>query len=344
MSTGTLSRPGTRAGLGPLWLAWRRRRTALLTGGVLILALAGYIAYQRTGMVGLIRDRNLAGCRLWYPECHGMRLSSDNGRPTPLGQAFGELNSYRTALLYTGRLLLVIPAVIGAFIGAPLVARELESGTAKLVWSQSTGRTRWLLATLAVPAAATLAATSLLAALFTWWWWPVRGMVFDEVSWVTTVPFEVAGPAPVALSLLSLVLGTAFGLLLRRTVPAMACTLALTVGAMYGLRRLRPHLVPPLTTTVNLGTYAETPDDAWRLGWGYLNRSGDRLDESTCNTLDSTRSRMRCFDRHQVVEQYADYHPMSHFWPMQWIQAGICLAVAAVLAAFCLWWIRRRRA
>ncbi|MDW6063510.1 hypothetical protein SAZ11_42835 [Streptomyces sp. FXJ1.4098] len=198
MSTGTLSRPGLArlSPRGPLWLAWRRQRTALLLGGVLILAVAGYIAHQRTGMVDLIRDRNLAGCRLWYPECHGMRLSSDDGRPTPLGRAFGELDSYRTALLYTGRLLLAIPALIGTFIGAPLVARELESGTAKVVWSQSAGRTRWLPATLAVPAAATLAATSLLAALFTWWWWPVRGMVFDEVSWVTTVPFEVAGPAP----------------------------------------------------------------------------------------------------------------------------------------------------
>ncbi|MES4905254.1 MULTISPECIES: transporter [unclassified Streptomyces] len=292
MKTAATPRPGaqpTRARLrpsGPLWPAWRRQRAALLTGGALVLVLAGYIVYQRTGMVALIRDRNLTGCRLWYPECHGRRLSSDDGRPTPLGRAFADLDAYRSALLHTGRLLLAIPAIIGTSIGAPLVAREIESGTAKLVWSQSAGRTRWLLATLALPAAATLAATTLLAALFTWWWWPVRGMVFEEVSWVTAVPFEVAGPAPVAFALLSLVLGTAFGLLLRRTVPAMACTLALTVGSIYGLRQMRPHLMPPLTTTAN---------------------------------------------------------PGSHFWPMQWIQAGICLGAAALLAAFCLWWIRHRR-
>ncbi|MEU1789752.1 transporter [Streptomyces sparsogenes] len=347
MTTGTISRPGPRATVarpgprGPLWLAWRRRRAALLAGGVLALALAGYLAHQRTGMAAFIADHHLTGCRLWQ-DCRGRRVVSDSDRPTALAQAYSHLGTYRTPLLTTGRLMLALPAVIGAFVGAPLVARELESGTATLVWSQSLGRRRWLLATLAVPAAATVAATTLLAALFTWWWWPARAL-FDGVVWGTAVPFDAAGPAPVALSLLSLLLGTACGLLLRRTLPAMACALALTAGALYGLQWLRPRLLSPLTATANVGTYPQTPADAWRLDSGYLTRSGGRIAETGCDSIADPASRIRCFDRHHLLAQYADYHPLGHFWRLQWIQAGICLAAAAALAAFCLWWIGRRR-
>ena len=40
--------------------------------------------------------------------------------------------------------MMLAPAVIGMFWGAPLVARELEAGTHRLVWNQSVTRTRWL--------------------------------------------------------------------------------------------------------------------------------------------------------------------------------------------------------
>ena len=46
----------------------------------------------------------------------------------------------------------VVPAVVGAFWGAPLVARELEAGTHRLAWNQAVTRTRWLTTKLAVTA------------------------------------------------------------------------------------------------------------------------------------------------------------------------------------------------
>jgi hypothetical protein len=36
------------------------------------------------------------------------------------------------------------PAFIGAFWGAPLIARERETGTLRLAWTQSITRRRWL--------------------------------------------------------------------------------------------------------------------------------------------------------------------------------------------------------
>ena len=37
-------------------------------------------------------------------------------------------------------LLQLVPALIGAFVGAPLLARELETGTFRYAWTQGFGR------------------------------------------------------------------------------------------------------------------------------------------------------------------------------------------------------------
>lgn len=45
--------------------------------------------------------------------------------------------------VYTGLLVvLAVPAVIGMFWGAPLISRELETGTHYLAWNQGVTRTR----------------------------------------------------------------------------------------------------------------------------------------------------------------------------------------------------------
>ena len=69
--------------------------------------------------------------------------------------------------LYFGGIVVVyvLPAIIGLFWGAPLVARELEAGTHRLVWNQSVTRTRWLGTKLAVVGLASVAAAGLLGDL-----------------------------------------------------------------------------------------------------------------------------------------------------------------------------------
>jgi hypothetical protein len=46
----------------------------------------------------------------------------------------------------TAALFQMIPPMIGAFVGAPVLARELETGTYRLTWAQGFGRARWTLA------------------------------------------------------------------------------------------------------------------------------------------------------------------------------------------------------
>ena len=68
-----------------------------------------------------------------------------------------------------GLLLLVVPLLIGMFWGAPLVSRELETGTFRLAWTQGVSRTRWLAVKLGLGALTSMAAAGLLSLMVTWW-------------------------------------------------------------------------------------------------------------------------------------------------------------------------------
>ncbi|AQW50101.1 translation initiation factor IF-2 [Streptomyces violaceusniger] len=341
------ARPRTR---GLVWLVARQHRAALWAGLVVVAAVAAYIVWQRTEMVGYIRTHGIEGCADWKMFCHGRRISLHRDTD-PTAGAFRHLNdTYRTPLLNTGRLLIALPALIGVFIGAPLFARELEMGTHQLVWTQSVSRTRWLIAKLALPLAVVTAGTAVLAALYTWWWRAARTQ-FQDIAWGTAVPFDATGPAAVALAPLAFFVGAAAGLLLRRTVPAMAVTLGATAGVQYGLGALRPHLMTPRTVVSDAsGDFAHTPIEvfftSWRgIGDGFLARNGAKIPSDRCSSAIGQDGWDRCLARSGATErQYEELHPASHYWPMQWMQAGICLAAAVALAAFCVWWIRRRPA
>ena len=69
-------------------------------------------------------------------------------------------------------LLQVTPVLIGIFTGAPLLARELESGTFRFAWTQGAGRTRWVLVKLVLLAAAVTGAAAAFSLLFSWWYQP----------------------------------------------------------------------------------------------------------------------------------------------------------------------------
>src|SRR5580692_8666816 len=84
-------------------------------------------------------------------------------------------------LLSTG-IILLAPAVIGLFWGAPLIARELETGTAALAWNQSVTRTRWLAVKLVIGALAAMAVTEALSLMQTWWEAPVSQAGADGAS------------------------------------------------------------------------------------------------------------------------------------------------------------------
>ncbi|MFI1156241.1 ABC transporter permease [Streptomyces sioyaensis] len=332
-TAGIPERSRTAGGRGPLgglvWLVWRQHRLVL---GVLLAAAVGgtvWCAVLRGRMAGFIDAHHIAGCSQisLVARCSGTQDAV---------KAFRD--AYGSSLRLAEMGLVLLPALIGLFLGAPLIARELEAGTHQLVLTQSVGPVRWLAAKIALPAALVLAATTLLSAAFAWLW-QVGG---DEVSgsyWYSTLGFNSLGPVPVALSLLGLAVGLLAGLLLRRTVVSMGVTLIVMALLQSAFQQVRPYLMPIVTTKFGRDEPTQLPDSSWQVGQGYYTSSGAHVPDVPCRPDQDFAG---CLRREHVVGQYMDQHPVAHHWPLAWIEAGIVVAAAVVLVVIAFRVVRRR--
>ncbi|MGW8887236.1 hypothetical protein [Streptomyces sp. NPDC055749] len=240
---------------------------------------------------------------------------------------------------WAGLLMVVLPALVGAFAAGPLIARELESGTHKLAWTQSVSPARWLAAKLAAPAVLTLAATSVLSAACAWFWWQNENGYYREAPWYDRFVYGSLGTVPVAYALLGLALGALAGLLVRRTVAAMSVTVLATGLVVFALSTVRSSLWPVRTDAYLLRSFHGFPRDAYVVENGWLTSSGTRLPPDLC--WEPTSELKECLARNDVTSRYLDYHPTSHFWPLQLVETGILLALAALAVALAFRALRR---
>jgi hypothetical protein len=268
-----------------------------------------------------------------------------------------ELSTGYESLRLFGTALVGVPAFIGAFWGAPLVARELEAGTHRLAWTQSVSRRRWLATKLAIAIAWAVVVTGVLSLLFTWWSLP-----FDRLgNRIGTANFGQRGIAPIAYAVFALILGTLLGTLIRRTLPAMAATLAAFFVVRFTFQWVvRPRLMSPATVTRPTNTFGTQEGTAVEGGWVLSGRTVDwagrvvhdawagdvglameRVCGLTVDGRSTERERIACVNRlgiHDVVR----VHPADHFWPLQAWESAVFLGLAALLAAACFWWLRHR--
>jgi hypothetical protein len=139
-------------------------------------------------------------------------------------------------------LIVVVPGLLGIFWGAPLLAREFEAGTYRLAWTQSVTRTRWLAAKLGVLGLASMVVAGLLSLMVTWWSSPV-----DLANMNRYVSFDQRDLVPVGYAAFAFALGATAGVVIRRTIPAMAATLVAFVAARLAFAHwVRPHLIAPV--------------------------------------------------------------------------------------------------
>jgi ABC-type transport system involved in multi-copper enzyme maturation permease subunit len=149
-------------------------------------------------------------------------------------------------------LLIAVPGLIGVFWGAPLVTQELEQRTDRLVWNQSVTRTRWLAVKLTVIGLVSAAVTGLFSLLLTW-----SLSRYDEVigERFAALSFGSRNIVPIGYALFAFVLGTVVGMVVRRTLPAMAITLIVFAALQLLIPTVvRQNLMPPITETVAVDT------------------------------------------------------------------------------------------
>ena len=211
-------------------LAWRQFRTpaAVACGALLVVAVLAVL----TGP-GLAHayTTTMAACR---------RTDSCPSATATFARTDSVL---RTTF---GTLVTIVPALLGMFWGAPLIAREIEGGTIPLVWTQSVTRTRWLVVKLGVVGLASILAAGLLSLIVTWWAHPL-----DQAAAAAYDTFSERDLTPIGYAALAFTLGVTAGMLIRRTVPTMAVTLftfvVVRVGVTYAIR---PRLVDPAHRTL----------------------------------------------------------------------------------------------
>ena len=331
-----------------IWLTWRQHRIEMLVLGLVLAAMAVYfIQAGRATYAGynqVYNGMSAATCAQQHRQDALCQTITTNFHD----QFEDDFN----AII----MLFIMPVLVGMFLGAPLVARELERGTYRLVWTQSVTRLRWMLVKVGAQAGAALLAFAVLTPIVLWWTGPFGGLIGGGMS-----NFDSVGIVPLAYMVYALALAIAAGTLLRTTVPAMFVTLVGYLAVRIPIAVLaRPNYLPPVSATWD--PYVTSPKvllhQDWILFQNFVDHSGHPVPVSppqrnaceasgappaphgqgttTFNDLFTA-----CTHAHGWLYM-ATYQPADRFWLFQGIESTIFFGLAAALLALAFWWVRSR--
>jgi ABC-2 family transporter protein len=326
-----------------IWLTWRQFRIQALVAAAALAAIAMYLGYLGSRIRHDYTD--VLGCQ--PSDCITARHAFDESHTGPL--------------TIVSLLLIAAPALIGMFWGAPLITWELEEKTDRLVWNQSVTRTRWLATKLALLTLASVAVTGLFSLLLTW-----NASRYDQLMGdrFGAVNFASRNVVPLGYAAFAFVLGTVIGLIVRRTLVAMALTLTVFAAVQLIVPNVvREHLMAPVTTTVAFDEDAMSRSDFFGINDRGATIVGYTLPGTWSLTIDAqvlnadgtpyTNQQATACDKSSQAEETActanqnlhfnyTYQPADRYWPFQWIELAAYLAVTLLLAAFGFWRIRHR--
>jgi hypothetical protein len=330
------------------WIVWRQYRMQAAISALLLAAFAAFAITTGLHLATQWHD-DLAACTAAH------NCSSGQG---------GLFNGSGDATGLIIEMTLIVPALLGLFWGAPLVAHEMETGSLQWTWVQSVTRTRWFTAKAGCLLLAAAVWGGAVAALVTWWAGPRNALYLDAF---TGGNFDIQGIVPVGYALFAMALGILAGTLLRRTIPAMAITLGgFIVVRLVITLWLRKHYMSAVTTYGNVAANLTPKGSYWSFGSGLIGPNGplsqvngmvsgttmvyDGVPVSAlpaaCRALasqpgpDAARG---CLTAHHI-QQYITYQPADRYWIFQGIETGIYVLLAAALIAATIAVIRRRDA
>ena len=325
------------------WVTWRQHRVAL-TG--LVVALAAIGTY--TWIVGLQLHHAYAAELACHPAGSDACLQLTSG--------FNSVGGFLT----NGWILQLVPALIGTFVGAPVLAREMETGSYRYAWTQGFGRWRWTLAKLVGLALVVTAAAGAISVLFSWYYQPYFGAdnqarSLSELTSLAPSLFDLRGVVFGAWTLAAFAIGALAGMLIRKVVPAIVATLVAYAGLAIATGAwLREHYFAPIVTrSLNV------PSSVWIVSQNWT-KGGQAVSQTVLyQVLQGAPAQVAGKggggpNLHALVAwqylvqrgyiQVTSYQPATRFWAFQWVEAGWLLGLSVLLIAVTVWLVRRRAA
>ncbi len=311
------------------WLVWRQHRIQYCLGAALLAAFA---------VVIVITGNQVAA------QFHAAQVACAAGHDCEhLGGLF--MGSKVVGFLVIATL--GAPLIVGLFWGAPLVAAEVEAGTTQFAWMQSVTRRRWLTVKIGWMMLAALVWGAAISILVSWWSSPTNA---EQLNQFDPGRFDLVGLVPVAYSLFAMALGIASGALLRRTLPALAVTLAGFVGVRVVVTLLlRPHYMNAVTTQANVLRGFSPAGAFWQLSQGILGPNGQPIAQpndipyfdgiplnalpASCASAVNGNPSSACAQALSHYRAFITYQPANRFWAFQGIEFGIFVVLAAALIA-----------
>ncbi|MFF5725162.1 ABC transporter permease [[Kitasatospora] papulosa] len=323
MSALTPLRPSLR---GPVRVLLRQHRRALWTAAALLLTGISFVV----------------ALRVWIAVRSSAELCPD-GDVTPCGGEIYRSTYARTAtetfLADGGTVMLLLAALTGVFVAGPLIARELESGTYRLAWTQDISPARWLGARLVTPLALATSGMVVLALVYRWGRSSVDGHPYAfGLEWHAKGVYPALGPVALGYTVLAVALGALCAVVVRRTLIAASVTFILFGLVALAMGKLRYRLWP----SVRLTGDGYPQRSVWHLDSGMLTASGQEVGREDCFTVDGFTDHVACMRARGGVTPFVDYHPASHFWPLQLVETGILLALTATAVTVAFRLLRRR--
>jgi ABC-type transport system involved in multi-copper enzyme maturation permease subunit len=297
-----------------IWVSWRQHRSQTIGCLAVLVALAVYAILLSTSMRTAFSKDGLVAC---------LTHSSGTACQTGVGPFMNEFGSEVNIAFWS--VALIVPGLIGVLVGAPLIARELEFGTWRLAWSQTVPRARWLTVKLALVTGGLIVLGAAMTAVITWYRAPMDRLTGDLQHNI----FDFEGLVLTAYILCAFGFAVLAGLLIRRSIPAMVAAfipwLAIRLVVEF---LLRPHFLTPLTTQ----SACQANGTAGPIGCSYGISSVPQITGHIGDWVLSMNNGV------------ITYQPADRFWPFQFIEAGIFVALTAIALGATIWLLHRRAA
>ncbi len=315
-----------------VWVTWRQHRGEAIAAAGVMVVLAAILLITGLQMHSAFDAQGVGTCLPTSapPSCSGVI------------EAYQQQFSGYIALY---QWLNLVPLALGIFVGAPLVAREVERNTHLLAWTQGITRTRWIVTKLLLVLCASLVLGVAFTLLMAWWMQPV---VTIAGSAMRPSEFDLQGVVPVGYFVATVAIGIAAGTLIRRTLPAMGVAIVAFLAARFGtIDLLRPHFMPPVVASARVGNAPITGRGDWSLTDVLTNSSGHVFSgrfaiDQLCAAGDSSKQAIStCLQQHNIIETVT-FQPASRFWTFQGIELAEFLVIAVALLCLTVWWVRRR--